>query len=293
MRHLDHLEAESILLLREVLACARAPVILYSVGKDSSVLLHLALKAAWPARLAAPLLHVESGWDFADLLAHRDRVAAEHDLELRVARAPEPVCPWGTPNPDYVRAALTQPLVAALEAGGYDAVIGGGRRDEERARAKERMVSVRHGRAWNPHAQRPEFWSLHNLRVPSGAHTRVFPLSNWTEADIWAYAEAERIPLVPLYFAANRPCVRRAGQWLVVDDPARMRWEPGERPEPRRVRFRTLGCWPLSAAAESDAADVPAIRAELAGSRLSERAGRLIDGEGAGTMEAKKAEGYF
>ncbi len=297
-RNLAMLEAEAIHIFREAVAEASRPVLLYSIGKDSSVLLHLALKAFAPAPLPFPCLHVASGWDFAEMLAHRDRMAATHGLDLKVvaddSAAARGISPFTTPVAAYTRALLTEPLKAALSAGGHDAIFGGGRRDEERARAKERICSFRNAaHAWEPRAQRPELWSLWNLRLGEGESVRVFPLSNWTEADIWHYIHLEAIPLVPLYFAAERPVVERGGQLIVVDDPARFPLRPGEAPVLRQVRFRTLGCWPLSGAVPSIARSVPAILAEMRHSRTSERQGRLVDGEADASMEAKKREGYF
>lgn len=297
LSHLDALEGESIHIMREVVAEFERPVFLYSIGKDSSVMLHLARKAFAPAPPPFPFLHIATGWDFRAMLDHRDAVATRYDLDLRVhhnvAAAAAGVDPFATPTPDYTRAMLTDALKAALDAGGYDAAFGGGRRDEERARAKERIFSFRstsHG--WDPKLQRPELWRVYNARVKPGESVRVFPLSNWTEADIWRYIARENISLVPLYFAAERPTVERDGMLVMVDDD-RMVWRDGEVAVPRRVRFRTLGDWPLSGAIESDAATIDDVIAEMAAATVSERAGRMVDHDQSGSMERKKAEGYF
>nr|WP_126402151.1 sulfate adenylyltransferase subunit CysD [Blastochloris tepida] len=295
--HLKRLEDEAIFILREVVAEFRNPVMLYSVGKDSSVMLHLARKAFFPARPPFPFLHIASGWDFRDLLDHRDRTARELGLDLivrsneRAARAG--VNPFDTETGEYTRLMLTEALKAALDEFGFDAAFGGGRRDEEKARAKERIFSHRaSGHIWEPRNQRPELWSLFNTRLSPGETMRVFPLSNWTEFDIWDYIRIEDIPIVPLYLAADRPVVDRDGALIVVDD-ERMRFNPGEQVVTRRVRFRTLGCWPLSAATASDATTVDDIFAEVVASESSERQGRLIDGAMHASMERKKREGYF
>lgn len=295
--HLAALEAESIHIFREVVAECERPVFLYSIGKDSSVMLHLALKAFAPGPPPFPFLHIATGWDFGAMLDHRDTVAARHGLRLTVhhnaAAAAAGVDPFATPMPVYTRAMLIDPLKAALDEGGYDAAFGGGRRDEERARAKERIFSFRSAsHVWDPKLQRPELWRLYNGRVRRGESVRVFPLSNWTELDIWQYIAAENIALVPLYFAAERPTVVRDGQILMVDDD-RMVWRPGEQAQPRRIRFRTLGDWPLSAAVASEASTVDEIIAEMSLATVSERAGRLVDHDQAGSMERKKIEGYF
>jgi sulfate adenylyltransferase subunit 2 len=297
LSHLDRLEAESIHIFREVVAEAKKPVLLYSIGKDSSVMLHLACKAFAPAPLPFPLLHVASGWDFRDMLAHRDRMVATYGLDLIVAEDPtaadDGIDPFDSPIEVYTRRLLTEPLKAALDAHGFDAAFGGGRRDEEKARAKERILSVRDaGHGWDPRAQRPELWRLYQAMAPAGGSIRAFPLSNWTERDIWEYARREAVPLVPLYFAAERPVVERAGMILMVDD-ARLRLAPGERVEPRWVRFRTLGCWPLSGAIDSRAVTLDAVIAETLDSRQSERIGRAVDHDARATMERKKLEGYF
>lgn len=295
--HLARLEAEAIHIFRDVVAEARRPVFLYSIGKDSSVMLHLALKAFFPAPPPFPFLHVASGWDFADMLAHRDRMVKRHGLELIVAHNSEAasrgVNPFDTPTPTYTRLMLTEPLKAALDRGRHDAIFGGGRRDEERARAKERICSVRgpdHG--WDPKAQRPELWSIYNLRLAEGESVRVFPLSNWTELDIWHYIWLEDIPIVPLYLAARRPTLQRNGLCLMVDD-ERITLKPGERIEERMIRFRTLGCWPLSGAIDSGADTIPALIAEMLAMRTSERQGRRVDHDESASMELKKREGYF
>jgi sulfate adenylyltransferase subunit 2 len=291
------LEAESLHILRETAAeCAR-PVLLYSIGKDSAVLLHLARKAFGPGPLPFPLLHVDTTWKFRDMYALRDRVAADPDLTLIVHRNPEAeakgINPFDHGSSAHTDLWKTQGLKQALDAGGFDAAFGGARRDEDASRAKERVFSVRTpGHGWDPRRQRPELWDLYNARLKPGETLRVFPLSNWTEADVWDYVVAEDIPVVPLYLAAERPTVVRDGKLLVVDDD-RMRFLPGETPVMRRVRFRTLGCWPLTAAVESDADTLEAVAAEARGARTSERAGRLIDKDRPGSMERKKQEGYF
>ena len=294
---LAQLESESIEIIREAVAGFRNPVMLYSIGKDSSVMLHLALKAFAPARLPFPLLHVDTGWKFREMIAFRDAVVKEHGLDLIVrhnqAAAARGVNPFDQSASTYTQIMKTETLKAALDELGYDAAFGGARRDEEKSRAKERIFSVRtaqHG--WNPKAQRPELWNLFNTRLAPGQTMRVFPLSNWTEFDIWAYIVQENIPVVPLYFAKPRPVVRRGEQWLMVDDD-RLPLAPGEQPELRSVRFRTLGCYPLTAAIESGADTLEAIITEMRESRSSERQGRLIDHDDAAAMEKKKREGYF
>lgn len=295
--HLDRLIAESIHILREAAAVAARPVMLFSAGKDSTVLAHLAVRAFFPARPPFPLLHIDSTWEFASLLAFRDAFAARYGLDL-IVHANEAGRAAGI-NPfehgeHYTTTMRTEALKAALDVGGYDFVFGGARRDEEKSRAKERIVSIRAaGHAWEPRDQRPELWRLYNTRLADGQTARVFPLSNWTEGDIWLYALRNDLPLAPLYFASPRPVVRRGGGFIVVDDPARMRFQPGETMETRTVRFRTLGCWPVTGAIESDAADLPAIVREMREARTSERQGRLSDGEDGGSLERKKREGYF
>ncbi|HET7731198.1 MAG TPA: sulfate adenylyltransferase subunit CysD [Usitatibacter sp.] len=291
------LESESVEIIREAVAGARRPVMMYSVGKDSSVLLHLARKAFHPATPPFPLLHVDTTWKFREMYGHRDRAAAEAGMRLIVHTNAEGLAAGVTPfthgSSYYTDVMKTQALRQALDAHGFDIVIGGARRDEEKSRAKERVFSFRAaGHRWDPKAQRPELWSLYNTHVREGETLRVFPLSNWTELDIWRYIRAESIPIVPLYLARARPVVRRGGQWLMVDD-ERFALQPGEKPEMRSVRFRTLGCYPLSAAIESAAASLDDLIDEVAASRQSERQGRLIDTDQPGSMEKKKHEGYF
>lgn len=297
LSHLERLEAESIHILREVAAeCAR-PVLLYSIGKDSAALLHLARKAFHPAPPPFPLLHVDTTWKFRAMYALRDRMAAESGARLIVYRNPEAeslgINPFDHGSAVHTDMWKTQGLKQALDLHGFDAAIGGARRDEEASRAKERVFSFRGpGHRWDPRRQRPELWNLYNARVSPGESMRVFPLSNWTEFDVWDYIVAENIPVVDLYFAAPRPVVRREGALIVVDD-ERMKLLPGETPEIRTVRFRTLGCYPLSGAIESQAANLDEIITEMRASRTSERQGRLIDRDQAGSMERKKQEGYF
>ncbi len=290
--HLRQLEAQSIHIIREAAAECRRPVLLYSIGKDSGVLLHLALKAFRPAPLPFPLLHIDTGWKFREMIAHRDATAARHGVELIVHTHPDRLNPFDHAA-RYTGVMKTEALLQALGAGGFDAALGGARRDEERSRAKERVFSVRGpAAAWDPRRQRPEFWRLYNARTAPGETLRVFPLSDWTEADVWDYVAQEAIPVVPLYFAQDLPTVERDGALIVVHDD-RMALRPGEAPAVRRVRFRSLGCWPLTGAVPSDATTLDAIRAELAASRMSERGGRLIDRDEASSMERKKREGYF
>ena len=297
LTHLQRLEAESIHILRETVAETENPVMLYSIGKDSSVLLHLAQKAFAPGRLPFPLLHVDTTWKFREMIAFRDRRAAEIGAELIVhtnqdglARGVGPISHGSEVHTDVMK---TQALRQALDEHKFDAAFGGARRDEEASRAKERIVSLRTAQhRWDPKRQRAEPWHLYNLRKRKGESLRVFPLSNWTELDIWLYIERERIPIVPLYFAAERPVVTRDGLLIMVDD-ERLPLEPGETPETRLVRFRTLGCYPLTGAVESPAATLPEIIGETLAARTSERQGRLIDKDGAGSMERKKQEGYF
>ena len=297
LSRLQRLEADSIHILREVAAQCARPVLLYSIGKDSAVLLHLARKAFAPLPPPFPLLHVDTTWKFRDMYALRDRMAAESGMELRVHVNPEGlergINPFDHGSAVHTDIWKTQGLKQALDLYGFDAAIGGARRDEEASRAKERVFSFRGpGHRWGPGRQRPELWSLYDARIQPGETMRVFPLSDWTELDVWDYIAAEDIPVVPLYFAAPRPVVRRNGVWIMVDD-ERMRLEPGETPEMRSVRFRTLGCYPLSGAIESEATTLDAVIAEMRASRSSERQGRLIDSDQAGSMEKKKAEGYF
>lgn len=294
---LETLESEAIEILREGVAAAARPVMLYSIGKDSSVLLHLARKAFWPAPVPFPLLHIDTGWKFREMIEFRDRTAAEPGLELRVHTNQEGrkagINPFDHGSEHYTDVMKTEALRQALDAGRYDVVFGGARRDEERSRAKERVFSLRnHNHQWDPKTQRPEIWNLYNTRLRPGESLRVSPLSNWTEGDVWRYVAAERIPVVPLYFARERPVVERAGGLILVDD-ERLPLGPGEAPRMRRVRFRTLGCYPLSAAVESAAGTVEAVLAETLAADQSERRGRVIDHDGEGSMERKKREGYF
>ncbi len=295
LTHLDRLEAESIHILRETLAEAARPVMLYSIGKDSAVMLHLAKKAFFPAPLPFPLLHVDTRWKFRDMYALREKVAREH--KLLVHENPEAVARGINPfdhGPLHTDVWKTQGLRQALDAGGYDAAFGGARRDEEKSRAKERIFSFRSAQhRWDPKRQRPELWSLYNVRKAPGESMRVFPLSNWTELDIWQYIMAEGIEIVPLYLAAPRPTVERDGLILMVDD-ERFRLEPGEVPVMRSVRFRTLGCYPLSGAVESEADTIEKVVQEMLLATTSERQGRVIDRDGGdASMEKKKQEGYF
>jgi len=295
--HLKRLEAESIGIMREVVAEFRNPVMLYSIGKDSSVMLHLARKAFFPGKPPFPLLHIDTGWKFREMIAFRDETARQLGLDLRVhsneegkARGINPITSGSALHTTIMK---TEALKQALDRHGFDAAFGGARRDEEKSRAKERIFSLRsaeHG--WNPKNQRPELWRLYNTRLSQGESMRVFPLSNWTEFDVWEYIAAEQIPVVPLYFAKLRPVVKRGGVLIMVDDD-RLPLEPGERPEMRLVRFRTLGCYPLTGAIESAATTSQEIVEELHQSRLSERQGRLIDNDEEAAMERKKREGYF
>ena len=294
---LQRLEAESIHIMREVAAECERPVMLYSIGKDSSVMLHLAMKAFYPAKLPFPLLHVDTTWKFREMIAFRDETAQRLGLDLHVYINREglqmginPFTHGSTVHTDVMK---TQALKQALDTFGFDCAFGGARRDEERSRAKERVFSIRSARhQWDPRQQRPELWRLYNTRKRKGESLRVFPLSNWTELDVWHYIHLENIPVVPLYFAKPRPVVRRDGAWILVDDD-RMQIEPGETPEIREVRFRTLGCYPLSGAIESRASTVPAIIQEILQTRLSERQGRMIDHDQSASMEKKKVDGYF
>ena len=297
LSHLERLESESIHILREVVAECERPVLLYSIGKDSSVLLHLALKAFQPGRLPFPLLHVDTTWKFRDMIAFRDQTVRRLGLELIVHVNPDGVAKGI--NPFVHGAALhtdimkTQGLRQALDLHGFDAAFGGARRDEEHSRAKERVFSFRSaGHVWDPRNQRPELWNLYNTKINKGETIRVFPLSNWTELDVWQYTRAQAIPVVPLYFAAPRLVVRRDGLLIMRDD-ERMPLLPGENEEMISVRFRSLGCYPLSAAIESSAATLDAIIEEMQAARTSERSGRLIDSDAAASMEKKKREGYF
>ncbi len=294
--HLKRLEAESIHILREVVAECRAPVMLYSIGKDSSVMLHLAMKAFHPARPPFPLLHIDTGWKFRDMIAFRAETVARLGLKLIVHSNQEAKAQGINPfdhGAYYTHAMKTEALKQALSLHGFDAAFGGARRDEEKSRAKERIFSFRTAsHEWDPKNQRPEFWRLYNGRVNPGESVRVFPLSNWTELDIWHYILQENLPVVPLYFAKERPTVERDGSIIMVDD-ERMRFAPGDVVRQRMIRFRSLGCWPLSAATLSDATTLPQVMAEMLGSRQSERGGRLIDRDAADSMEKKKREGYF
>ena len=297
LTELDRLEAESIHILREVVAEAERPVMLYSIGKDSSVMLHLARKAFHPAPPPFPLLHVDTTWKFRDMYALRDRAAREAGMPLLVHQNPDALArginPFDHGSQVHTDLWKTEGLKQALDLHRFDAAFGGARRDEEKSRAKERIFSFRNAHhRWDPKNQRPELWSLYNTRKAPGESFRVFPLSNWTELDVWSYIQREGIDVVPLYFAAERPVVERSGTLIMVDD-ERMRLQPGEVPQLRRVRFRTLGCYPLSGAVRSDAADLQAIIQEMRESRFSERQGRLIDHDGAASMERKKQEGYF
>lgn len=294
---LDHLEAEAIAIMRETAAAFRNPVLMYSIGKDSSVLLHLARKAFHPGSIPFPALHVDSQWEFAEMIEHRDRMAREVGFNLLVAKNDQGIADGVSPLThgiqEYTRIMRTVPLLEALESGGFDAAIGGGRRDEERSRAKERIFSLREaGQRWDPRNQRPEFWRTVNSSLVNGQTMRVFPISNWTELDVWRYIRRERIDVVSLYFARHRPVVERDGTLIVLDDD-RMPLEPGEQPLLREVRFRTLGCWPVTGAIESEARDIDDLVSEMERVRVSERAGRLIDGDRADSMEAKKRAGYF
>jgi sulfate adenylyltransferase subunit 2 len=295
--HLRQLEAEAIYILREVVAEFRKPVLLYSIGKDSSVLLHLALKAFYPAKPPFPLLHIDTKWKFRDMIAFRDATAQKLGLKLIVhvnedglVRGIDPIASGSALHTHVMK---TEALKQALDTHGFDAALGGARRDEEKSRAKERIFSFRgRGHLWDPRRQRPELWRLFNTRIAADESVRVFPLSNWTEMDVWQYILAEQIPVVPLYFAAERPVVCRSGTLIMVDD-TRLPLDPSEAPQMRRVRFRTLGCYPLTGAIESDADTVAAVVREVLQSQLSERQGRLIDGDESASMEKKKREGYF
>jgi sulfate adenylyltransferase subunit 2 len=295
--HLDVLEAESIHIFREAAAQFRKPVMLYSIGKDSTVLLHLARKAFYPQKMPFPLLHIDTTWKFRDMIAFRDRTAREFGLELIVhtnedgrARGIDPIAYAPSLYTDVMK---TQALKQALDLYGFDAAFGGARRDEEASRAKERVFSFRAaGHRWDPRKQRPEMWRLLNGRLGTGETVRVFPLSNWTERDVWRYVLREKLAVVPLYLAAERPTIERNGQILMLDDD-RLPLKPGEQIRQRMIRFRTLGCWPLTAAIESTATDMESVVAETLSARTSERQGRLIDHDQAGAMEKKKQEGYF
>jgi len=297
LSHLRRLEAESIAIMREVAAEFRKPVMLYSIGKDSSVLLHLAMKAFHPAKPPFPLLHIDTTWKFQDMIAFRDQRARELGLELLVHVNPEGVSqdinPFTHGSALYTDVMKTQALRQALDMHGFDAAIGGARRDEEKSRAKERIFSHRSvTHRWDPKNQRPELWNLYNTLLAPGESMRVFPLSNWTELDVWEYIHLEHIPIVPLYFASLRPVVERDGALIMVDD-ERMPLRPGEIPEWRSIRFRTLGCYPLTGATQSTASDLAGVVREMTASRTSERQGRVIDRDSSASMERKKVEGYF
>ena len=297
MTHLRQLEAEAIQIMREVVAQFERPVMLYSIGKDSSVLLHLARKAFHPGKIPFPLMHIDTTWKFREMIEFRDRMADEIGFELIVHTNQEGVeagiNPFDHGSKNYTDIMKTQALKQALSAGQFDAAFGGARRDEEKSRAKERVFSFRdRNHRWDPKNQRPELWNLYNGRVHNGESIRVFPISNWTELDIWQYIHLEEIPIVPLYYSAPRPVVDRDGVLIMVDDD-RMRFEEGEEPQERWVRFRTLGCYPLSGAVESTATTLPHIIQEMLLATRSEREGRVIDYDQAGSMEEKKKEGYF
>ena len=294
---LKSLESESIEIIREAIAAGRHPVMMYSIGKDSSVMLHLARKAFYPAPPPLPLLHVDTTWKFRDMYAHRARMVAETGMALIVHTNQEGVKaninPFTHGSSHYTDVMKTQALTQALDAGGFDIIFGGARRDEEKSRAKERIFSFRApGHRWDAKTQRPELWNLYNTRIKPGESIRVFPLSNWTELDIWQYIYQENIPIVPLYFAKLRPVVNRGGTWIMVDD-ERLPLLANETPQMRLVRFRTLGCYPLSGAIDSAATTLEEIIAETFNARSSERQGRLIDSDQPGSMEKKKQEGYF
>jgi sulfate adenylyltransferase subunit 2 len=295
--YLRQLEAESIHILREVAAEFRNPVMLYSIGKDSSVMLHLALKAFYPAKLPFPLLHVDTTWKFREMIAFRDSAVKRLGIDLIVhvnqQGVKDRISPIAHGSALYTSIMKTEALKQALTAHGFDAAFGGARRDEEKSRAKERVFSFRNAaHNWDPKRQRPELWHIANTKIGPGESLRVFPLSNWTELDVWTYTHLEEIPVVPLYFAADRPVVERGGMLIMVDD-ERLPLDANEKPELARVRFRTLGCYPLTGAIRSEAASVPEIIEELVAARYSERQGRVIDHDQSGSMEKKKQEGYF
>jgi sulfate adenylyltransferase subunit 2 len=297
MNHYKQLEAEAIEIIREAVAGSRKPVMMYSIGKDSSVMLHLARKAFYPAPPPFPLLHIDTTWKFQEMYAHRKKMADESGMELIVHTNQEGkkagINPFTHGSSYYTDVMKTQGLRQALDHHGFDVVFGGARRDEEKSRAKERIFSFRSaGHRWDPKLQRPELWNLYNTRMRPGETIRVFPLSNWTELDIWQYLHVEKIPIVPLYFAKQRPVVIRNGQLIMVDD-NRIPIEPGEKTQMRMIRFRTLGCYPLTAAIDSPATTMEEIIAETFNTVSSERQGRLIDSDQPGSMEKKKQEGYF
>jgi sulfate adenylyltransferase subunit 2 len=295
--HLARLEAESIFIMREVAAEFRHPVMLYSIGKDSSVMLHLAMKAFYPGKLPFPLLHVDTTWKFREMIAFREETVRRLGLDLIVHINQDGlrrgINPFDSGSAVHTQVMKTEALRQALDAHGFDAAFGGARRDEEKSRSKERIFSFRSSsHSWDPKNQRPELWNIYNTRVQKGQSIRVFPLSNWTELDIWEYILLERIPIVPLYFAARRPVVARDGALIMRDD-ERMRLRPGEACEERLIRFRTLGCYPLTGAIESAAASLEEIVVEMLTARTSERQGRVIDQDENASMEKKKREGYF
>lgn len=297
LSHLDRLEAESIRIIREVAALADKPVMLYSIGKDSAVMLHLAMKAFYPSKPPFPLLHVDTGWKFKEMIEFRDRHTKELGVELLVHINPDGLAQGISPlkhgSKIHTDVMKTQGLKQALDKFGFDAAFGGARRDEEKSRAKERIFSFRAaGHIWDPKNQRPEPWNLFNTLKNKGESFRVFPLSNWTEYDVWAYIERENIPVVPLYFAKERPIIERDGALIMVDD-ERLELRDGEKIENRLVRFRTLGCYPLTGAVESSAKNLPEIVDEMFAAKVSERQGRIIDQDSGASMEQKKAEGYF
>ncbi|MEY2700923.1 MAG: sulfate adenylyltransferase subunit CysD [Pseudomonadota bacterium] len=297
LTHLKQLEAESIHIIREVVSEFERPVMLYSIGKDSAVMLHLAMKAFYPGKLPFPLLHVDTTWKFRDMIAFRDRMSKEYGFDLLVHINQDGVAqgigPFTHGSKKHTDVMKTESLKQALDKWQFDAAFGGARRDEEKSRAKERVYSFRdRNHRWDPKNQRPELWNIYNGRINKGESIRVFPLSNWTELDIWQYIYLENIPIVPLYFAAERPVVNRDGTLIMVDDD-RMPLAPGEVPEMKRIRFRTLGCYPLTGAIESSATTLPEIIQEMLLTRTSERQGRVIDHDQAGSMEEKKREGYF
>ncbi|MDD5949866.1 MAG: sulfate adenylyltransferase subunit CysD [Lachnospiraceae bacterium] len=296
LTHLDELEAEAIYIMREVAAECEKPVMLYSIGKDSSVMLHLALKAFYPEKPPFPFLHIDTTWKFHDMIAFRDRIAKEKGITMLTYTNEEGVAQGINPfdhGSAYTDIMKTQALKQALSKYGFTAAFGGGRRDEEKSRAKERIFSFRNeAQAWDPKNQRPEMWKLYNTKIKKGESMRVFPISNWTEKDIWQYIKRENIEIVPLYFAAERPVVERDGNLIMVDD-ERMRLLPGEHAQMKKVRFRTLGCYPLTGGMESDADTLDAIIEETLSAVSSERTSRVIDHEAAGSMERRKREGYF
>lgn len=295
--HLKALESEAIHIFREVAAEFEKPVMLYSIGKDSSVLLHLARKAFYPGRVPFPLLHIDTGWKFAEMIAFRDATAKQYDLDLVVHTNPrgatENVTPFSHGSALYTDIMKTQALRQALEAGGYDAAFGGARRDEEASRAKERIYSFRtQDHRWDPRNQRPELWNIYNGMIRKGESVRAFPMSNWTEGDVWRYIQAEDIPIVPLYFAERRPFVERDGMMILAEDP-RLELLPGEVRQEGLIRFRTLGCFPLTGAINSEATTLDDVISEIEAATVSERQGRAIDRDSSGSMEKKKREGYF